>query len=63
VLRMLDLPNALQVSPYLLAALGFKSLLLLANLGLLWLAHYALRRSRPTSPSINPRPTFNGESP
>ena len=61
-LRMLDGPGAFEVSPFLLAALVFKSILLLANLGLLCLAHYAVRRSRPTPPSPALRPTFNGES-
>ena len=61
-LRMLDSPDALEVSPFLLAALIFKSILLLANLGLLCLAHYAVRRSRPTPPSPTLRPDFNGES-
>lgn len=62
-LRMLDGADALDVSPFLLAALVFKSILLLANLGLLCLAHYAVRRSRPTPPSPTLRPDFNGESP
>jgi hypothetical protein len=61
-LRMLDGPHAFEVSPFLLAALVFKSMLLLANLGLLCLAHYAVRRSRPTPPSPALRPVFNGES-
>jgi hypothetical protein len=61
-LRMLDAPAAFEVSPLLLAALVFKSILLLANLGLLCLAHYAIRRSRPTPPSPTLRPTINGES-
>ena len=61
-LRMLDVPDALEVSQFLLAALVFKSILLLANLGLLCLAHYAVRRSRPTPPSPTLRPNFNGES-
>ena len=61
-LQMLDAPDAFEVSPFLLAALLFKSILLLANLGLLCLAHYAVRRSRPTPPSPALRPTFNGES-
>jgi len=61
-LRMLDGPAAFEVSPFLLAALAFKSILLLANLGLLCLAHYAVRRSRPTPPSHALRPTINGES-
>lgn len=61
-LQMLAVPDALEVSPFLLAALVFKSILLLANLGLLCLAHYAVRRSRPTPPSPTLRPTFNGES-
>jgi hypothetical protein len=62
-LRMLDTPNAFAVSPFLLAALVFKSILLPANLGLLCLSHYAVRGSRPTPPSPALRPTFNGESP
>ena len=61
-LRMLDGPHAFEVNPFLLAALVFKSILLLANFGLLCLAHCAARRSRPTPPSPAPRPTFNGES-
>ena len=61
-LRMLDGPHASEVSPFLLAALVFKSILLLANLGLLCLAHYAVRRSRPAAPAPALRPTFNGES-
>lgn len=61
-LQMLDAPDAFEVSPFLLAALVFKSILLLANLGLLCLAHYAVRRSRPTPPSPTLRPNFNGES-
>ena len=61
-LRMLDGPDAFEVSPFLLAALVFKSILLLANVGLLCLAHYAVRRSRPTPPSHSFRPNFNGES-
>ncbi len=61
-LRMLDGPDALELSPFLLAALVFKLILLLANLGLLCLAHYAVRRSRPTPPSPNLGPNFNGES-
>ena len=61
-LWMLDRPHAFEVSPFLLAALVFKSAMLLANLGLLCLAHYAVRRSRPTPPSPVLLPTFNGES-
>ncbi len=61
-LRMLDGPDAFEVSPFLLPALAFKSLLLLANLGLLCLAHYAVRRSRPAPPAPALRPNFNGES-
>ena len=61
-LRMLDGPHAFEVSPFLLAALVFKSILLLANLGLLCLTHYAVRRSRPTPTSPTLRPNFNGES-
>lgn len=61
-LRMLDSPGALEVSPFLLAALVFKSILLLANFGLLCLAHYGVRRSRPAPPSPALRPDFNGES-
>lgn len=61
-LRMLDGPHAFEVSPFLLAALVFKSILLIANLGLLWLAHYAVRRTRPTASSSALRPTLNGES-
>lgn len=61
-LRMIDGPQTFEVSPFLLAALIFKSILLLANLGLLCLAHYAVRRSRPTPASSSLRPTCNGES-
>jgi hypothetical protein len=61
-LRMLDGPDTFEVSPFLLPALVFKSILLLANIGVLCLAHYAIRRSRPTPPSPALRPTFNGES-
>ncbi len=61
-LRMLDGPGAFEASPFLLAALVFKSILLLANFGLLCLAHYAVRRSRPAPPSPALRPDFNGES-
>lgn len=61
-LRMLDGAQAFEVSSLLLAALVFKSMLLLANLGLLCLAHCAVRRSRPTPPSPALRPTFIGES-
>ncbi len=61
-LQMVDGPNAFEVSPLLMAALFFKSILLLANFGLLCLTHYAVRRSRPTSPTPACRPTFNGES-
>ena len=61
-LRMLAGPDAFAVSPFLLPALVFKSILLLANLGLLCVAHYAVRRSRPTPPYPTLRPTFNGES-
>ena len=61
-LRMLDGPDALEVSPFLLAALVFKSILLLANIGLLCLTHYAVRRSRPAPPSPTLRTNFNGES-
>ncbi len=61
-LRMLDGPDAFEVSPFLLAALVFKSILLLANFGLLCLAHYAVRRSRPTPPSPTLGLNFNGES-
>lgn len=61
-LQMIDGPDAFEVSPFLLAALVFKSILMLANFGLLCLAHYAVRRSRPTPPSPTLRPDFNGES-
>ncbi len=61
-LRMLDGLDAFEISPFLPAALVFKSLLLLANLGLLCMSHYAVRRSRPTPPSPALRPNFNGES-
>ena len=61
-LQMLAGPDAFEVSPFLLPALIFKSILLFANLGLLCLAHYAVRRSRPTPPSPTLRPNFNGES-
>lgn len=61
-LRMLDGPHAFEVSPLLLAVLIFKSILLLANFGLLCLAYYAVRRSRPTLPSLAFHPNINGES-
>ncbi len=61
-LWMLDGPDAFEVSPFLLAALIFKSILLLANLGLLCLAHYAVRKSRPVPLSPAFRPNSNGES-
>ena len=61
-LRMIDGPEAVEVSPFLLAALVFKSILLLVNLGLLCLAHYAVRRSRPKPTSHVFHPHANGES-
>jgi hypothetical protein len=46
-LQILHGPEAFVVSPLLLAALAFKSILILLNLALLWLSHIGIRRLRP----------------
>ncbi len=48
-LQMLHGPEAFAVSPLLLAALVFKSILILLNLALLWLSHIGIRRFRPSA--------------
>lgn len=62
-LQLLQGPEAFAVSPLLLAALIFKSVLMLLNLALLWLAHIGIRRLRTADPSTLPatRSTITGE--
>ena len=46
-LRYVAGPDAFAVSPLLMAALAFKGVLVIANLGLLLAVHFGLRRMRP----------------
>lgn len=58
-------PDALAVSPLLMAALGFKGLLMLINLAMAVAVRFALRRLRAARAHSIPRPTSptNGASP
>ena len=62
-LQMLHGPEAFAVSPLLLAAFTFKSVLMLLNLASLWLAHIGISRMRAAASSnlSNTHPAITGE--
>ena len=62
-LRYVAGPDAFAVSPLLMAALAFKGVLVIANLGLLLAVHFGLRQMRPTGANADANLTSSTTGP